>query len=282
MVFKVARAELHNFEEPIISGNKGSGTVFFSGCTMRCAFCQNYEISRGKKGLRVTEDELLSLFFSLEEEGAHNINLVTPSHYAIPLVSVLERFKKRSTLPVVYNTNAYESVDNLKLLDGLIDIYLPDYKYVSEELAVNFSKAKGYGEKAFLAIQEMQRQQPLDVIENKIMKKGLIVRHLVLPSCTEDSKAVLDSLLKLSKKPLLSLMAQYFPTPEVVSHKTLGRKVSAREYQKVLDYANILGFDGFSQSPESATAEYTPEFDLSLLADRLNNIKEKENALKKS
>ncbi len=272
MIFKVARAELHHYEEPVISGVNGSGTIFFSGCTMRCAFCQNYEISRGKKGVKVTEEELLRLFFSLEEEGAHNINLVTPSHYALPLIPVLEEFKKRSTLPVLYNTNAYESVDNLKRLEGLIDIYLPDFKYVSDALSVEFSKAKGYGEKAYEAIKEMQRQIPENVIVDGLMKKGLIVRHLVLPSCTEDSKAVLDALASLPQKPLLSLMAQYFPTEEVKGHKILGRKTSKLEYAKVLDYANVLGFEGYSQSPESATKDYTPEFDLSLVEKRLNRI----------
>lgn len=269
MVFKVARAELHMWEEPIISGEKGSGTVFFSGCTMRCAFCQNYDISRGGKGLKVNEKELLKLFYSLEEEGAHNINLVTPSHYAIPLVPVLEEFKKHSSLPVVYNTNAYESVASLKSLEGLVDIYLPDLKYVSENLAIEFSKAKGYFDKALPAILEMQRQQPQNIIKDGIMQKGLIVRHLVLPSCTEDSKAVLDALATLPTKPTISLMAQYFPTPSVLNHPILGRKISKREYEKVSDYADVLGFDGYVQSTESATMDYTPEFDLSLLEKRL-------------
>lgn len=269
MIFKVARAELHMWEEPVISGKNGSGTVFFSGCTMRCAFCQNFDISRGGKGLKINEGDLLRLFYSLEEDGAHNINLVTPSHYAIPLIPVLEEFKKHSSLPVVYNTNAYESVDNLKSLEGLVDIYLPDLKYVSDTLAMEYSKTKGYFEKAFLAISEMQRQQPNNVIVNGIMQKGLIVRHLILPSSSDDSKAVLDALATLPTKPLISLMAQYFPTPDVINHPVLGRKISKREYEKVSDYADVLGFDGYSQSTESATMDYTPEFDLSLLEKRL-------------
>ncbi len=271
MIFKVARAELHNWEEPIISGNRGSGTVFFCGCTMKCLFCQNYEISRGtKKGVSVTEEELLRLFLSLEKEGAHNINLVTPSHYAKPLRSVLEKFKKISDLPVVYNTNAYESVENLKGLEGLVDIYLPDLKYVSSELSAQYSGRADYFEKAMPAICEMQRQQPNDIIKNGVMQKGMIVRYLLLPNATEDGKAVLDALCTLPKKPLVSIMSQYFPTEAVQNHPILGRKISIREYEKVTNYADALGFDGYIQDPTSATMDYTPSFDLDLVKKRLN------------
>ena len=275
MIFKVARCELHSWEEPVISGTKGSGTVFFCGCSMRCVFCQNYNISRSaNSGLSITEDELLQLFFSLEQEGAHNINLVTPSHYAKPLKRVLEKFKKASTLPIVYNTNAYESVENLKLLDGLVDIYLPDLKYVSSKLSLDFSARADYFEKAYPAILEMQRQQPRNIIENGIMQKGLIVRHLVLPNCTEDSKEVLDALSRMPKKPLVSIMSQYFPTEPVMNHPVLNRKISIREYEKVTDYASVLGFDGFTQDLKSATVAYTPSFDLSILKSRLKRIKD--------
>ena len=274
MIFKVARAELHNWEEPVISGEKGSGTVFFCGCSMRCVFCQNYNISRStQNGLSLTDKELLNVFCSLEQEGALNINLVTPSHYAKPLRNVLLKFKKISNLPIVYNTNAYESVENLKLLDGLVDIYLPDLKYVSSELSFSFSGRKDYFEKAYPAILEMQRQQPENIIEDGIMKKGVIVRHLVLPNCTDDSKEVLDALCRMPQKPLVSIMSQYFPTESVQNHPTLNRKISIREYEKVTDYANVLGFDGFTQDLKSATMDYTPSFDLSILEKRLNGIK---------
>lgn len=272
MIFKVARAELHNWEEPVISGEKGSGTVFFCGCSMKCLFCQNYNISRNiNSGLSVTEDKLIDVFLSLERDGAHNINLVTPSHYAKPLARALEKFKKISSLPVVYNTNAYESVENLKMLEGLVDIYLPDLKYVSSKLSFEFSGRADYFEKAMPAIFEMQRQQPNDIIVNGVMQKGMIVRHLVLPNCTDDSKDVLDALNALPKKPLVSVMSQYFPTESVQNHPTLNRKISIREYEKVTDYASILGFDGFTQDLSSATIAYTPDFDLSLLERRINN-----------
>ena len=270
MNFKIARCELHHWEEPVISGTRGSGTVFFCGCTMKCKFCQNYQISRKfDTGLEFSEDELISLFLSLEEDGAHNINLVTPAQYARSLAPVLEKFKKISSIPVVYNTNAYESVENLKKLDGLVEIYLPDLKYSEDKYSIEFSSAPRYFEIASNAIEEMRRQQPKDIYESDLMKKGMIVRHLVLPTLTEDSKKVLDYLSTLKPKPILSLMSQYFPTDEVKDHPILGRKITKREYDIVLDYADILGFDGFTQDPSSATEDYVPEFDLELLKKRL-------------
>lgn len=269
MNFKVARAELHNWEEPVISGDKGSGTVFFSGCTMKCEFCQNYEISHGNKGLIVTEDELLNLFFKLEDEGAHNINLVTPSPFAKKLPFVLEKFKARSSLPIVYNTSSYEPVDIIKNLDGLVDIYLPDLKYFSDAYAVEFSHSPRYFEVASQAILEMRRQRPKEIFQDNLLKEGVIVRHLVLPSLSEDSKKVLDFLSTIPQKPLISLMAQYFPTPRVNSHPVLGRRITIDEYESVLDYADELGFDGFMQDAESATEDYVPSFDLSLLKQKL-------------
>lgn len=273
MNFKVARAELHHWEEPVVSGEKGSGTIFFCGCTMQCKFCQNYEISSGKGGLDITDKELLSLFLSLEQEGAHNINLVTPTPYARSLVPVLEEFKKRSSLPVVYNTNSYERVENLVKLDGLIDVYLPDLKYKSDTYAVEFSNAPRYFEIATKAISEMLRQQPQNIVENGLIKKGVIIRHLVLPTLVEDSKEVLDYLARFDKKPLISLMAQYFPTENVKDHPILSRRISQEEYDRVLDYADVLGFtEGFIQDPTSATEDYVPSFDLNLLKKRLGKM----------
>lgn len=268
--FLVARAELHNWEEPVISGTNGSGTVFFCGCTMRCKFCQNYEISSGKNGLLLDENDLLSIFFSLEEQGAHNINLVTPTPFTRKLIPVLEKFKSRSSLPIVYNTNAYENIDLIKRLDGLVDIYLPDLKYHDDKYAIEFSNAPHYFDIASKVITEMYRQKPKNIYENDLMKEGLIVRHLVLPTLTEDSKEVLDFLSHFPTKPTISLMAQYFPTEKVQNHPILGRKITKAEYDKVLDYAEILGFtDGFTQSPDSATVDYVPSFDLELLKKRL-------------
>ena len=274
MAFKIARAELHHWEEPIISGTNGSGTVFFSGCTMKCKFCQNYKISRDYHGVEVDDDQLLSLFLSLEEEGAHNINLVTPSPYISKLVPVLENFKKISDLPIVYNTNAYENHESLKRLSGLVDVYLPDLKYYSDNLAIEYSSAPKYFEIATKNIEEMLRQQKENIIVDGIMKKGVLVRHLVLPCHTADSIAVLDYLSTLNPRPMISVMAQYFPTPEVLSHPVLGRRITKREYDEVLQYLEYLGVeDGFVQDAESATEDYVPDFDLRLVEKRLEKHK---------
>lgn len=274
MAFKISRCELHHWEEPVISGSKGSGTVFFSGCTMKCIYCQNYAISRSFEGIEVDENQLLSLFLSLEEEGAHNINLVTPSPYAQKLIPVLEKFKSLSSLPVVYNTSAYENYETLCSLDGLIDVYLPDLKYHSEELAVQYSNAPRYFETASRNIEEMIRQQPKIIAEDGLMKKGVLVRHLVLPSHFADSLAVLDYISTLNPRPLVSIMAQYFPTPNVLSHPVLSKRVTYKEYKTVLDYVEYLGItDGFIQDAESATEEYVPDFDLALVNKRLENCK---------
>lgn len=274
MAFKVSRCELHHWEEPVISGDKGSGTVFFCGCTMKCLFCQNYAVSRSYDGVEVNEEQLLSLFLSLEDEGAHNINLVTPSPYTQKLIPVLEKFKSLSSLPVVYNTSAYENYETLRSLNGLIDVYLPDLKYHSEKLAVQYSNAPRYFEIASKNIEEMLRQQGKVVLKDGLMKKGVLVRHLVLPTHYADSFAVLDYLSTLNPRPMVSVMAQYFPTPTVLSHPVLGKRVTEEEYEKVLDYLEYLGItDGFIQEAESATEEYVPDFDLSLVEKRLAKCK---------
>ena len=275
MAFRVARCELHHWEEPIISGSRGSGTVFFAGCTMKCKFCQNYQISRSHDtGILVDDEQLLSLFSSLEEEGAHNINLVTPSSWAKRLIPVLEKFKKISSLPIVYNTNAYENYDTLLSLDGLVDIYLPDLKYCDNDLAIAYSNAPRYFDIATKNIQEMIRQQPSNIIVDGIMQKGVLVRHLVLPTNSSDSIAVLDYLSTITPTPMVSIMAQYFPTNEVLSHPVLSKRVNQDEYERVLDYAEYIGLtDGFIQSPDSATEDYVPDFDYELVSKRLQNCK---------
>lgn len=276
MAFKVSRCELHHWEEPIISGKNGSGTVFFCGCTMKCLFCQNYAISRSYDGVDVNEGQLLNLFLSLEDEGAHNINLVTPSPYSKKLIPVLEKFKSLSNLPVIYNTSSYENYDTLRALDGLVDVYLPDLKYYSETLSIEYSNAPRYFETASRNIEEMVRQQPKPLIEDGLMKKGVLVRHLVLPTHYADSLAVLDYISTLSPRPLVSIMAQYFPTPAVLSHPVLGKHVSREEYNIVLDYLEYLGItEGFIQDAESATEEYVPEFDFSLVEKRLQKCKKR-------
>ena len=274
MAFHVARCELHHWEEPIISGTRGSGTVFFCGCTMKCKFCQNYKISRSYEGVEVNEDELISLFLSLEEEGAHNINLVTPSPYVSKLPKVLERFKRVSRLPIVYNTNAYENHQSLKDLSGLVDVYLPDLKYFSDTLAREYSDSPRYFEIASKNIEEMLSQRPKNVIVDGLIKEGVVVRHLVLPTHFSDSINVVDYLSTLNPRPIVSIMAQYFPTSEVLSHPVLGKRVTIDEYDKVLDYLQYVGItDGFMQDPTSATEDYVPDFDLELLKIRLEKSK---------
>ena len=262
--YVVARAALHMYEEPPISGERGSGTVFFSGCNLGCVYCQNRDISRGGLGELVDEGRLEKMIFELEERGAHNINLVTPSHYFHRLAPFLERIKPRLTVPVVCNCGGYESVEALKRLCGLVDVYLPDFKYFSSELSARYSRASDYFSVASAAISEMHRQQPKLIYgDDGMLKKGLVVRHLVLPGCRKDSLRVLEELAKIVPKDsvLLSLMSQY--TPDFVDsekYPELGRRVTTFEYESVKNKALELGFDGFFQSRASASAEYTPDF----------------------
>lgn len=259
--FKVARASLHYWEEPCISGKNGSGTVFFSGCNLGCVFCQNNEISHGCKGLEITDNHLIKIFESLIEQGANNINLVNPSHYVLQLKRVLKSWK--SPVPIVYNTSAFDSVDSLKELDGLVDIYLPDFKYLRPDKAQKYSKAKEYPTVAIKALDEMRRQVPNDVFDdNAIMQKGMIIRHLILPANTNSSIEVLDYLAEHFKDTYISLMAQYTPCGDLNSYKEINRKITKREYDKVLNHALNLGFDKiFVQELESASEEFIPDFD---------------------
>lgn len=259
--FKVARASLHYWEEPCISGKNGSGTIFFSGCNLGCVFCQNNEISHGCKGLEITDNHLIKIFESLIEQGANNINLVNPSHYVLQLKRVLKSWK--SPVPIVYNTSAFDSVDNLKELDGLVDIYLPDFKYLRPDKAQKYSKAQEYPTVAIKALDEMRRQVPNDVFDdNAIMQKGMIIRHLILPANTNSSIEVLDYLAEHFKDTYISLMAQYTPCGDLNSYKEINRKITKREYDKVLNHALNLGFDKiFVQELESASEEFIPDFD---------------------
>lgn len=275
MKFKVARAGIHLFEEPIISGDKGSGTIFFSGCTMRCVYCQNYEISHKGKGLLIDDDQLIALMLDLQEQGVHNINLVTPSHYAKQLAKLLPKIKgKQLTIPIVYNTSSYEKVETLQLLDGLIDIYLPDLKYCDENISIKYSNAPNYYVIATAAIAEMRRQQPNDVIIDDIMRKGVIVRHLALPGLTEDSKKVLDHLAQLDISLYISIMGQYFPTQNVSDIKELNRRLRKREYNDLIEYFHNVGLcNGFLQDLSSAIEDYVPDFDLEILKAKINSLK---------
>ena len=262
--FKIARAARHAWEEPPISGTRGSGTIFFGGCNLRCVFCQNHALSHEALGKETTDDELIDLMLRLRDEGAHNINLVTPTHYSISLRRVLERVKPTLGIPVVWNSGGYEDPRILRTLAGLVDIYLPDVKYFSSELSLAYSAAPDYYPVALSALEEMLHQQPKPVFDSQgMLLRGTVVRHLVLPSARRDSIALLEALARDvgTDRFLLSLMSQYTPDFAMsCPHKALHRKLTEFEYQSVLKKAHELGFDGFSQSRDSATAAFTPSF----------------------
>lgn len=257
--FRVARAALHFWEEPCISGKEGSGTVFFSGCNLKCVFCQNNEISAENKGVEISDDKLISIFENLISQGANNINLVNPTHYAKRLAKVLGRWK--SPVPIVYNSSGYEEVETLKALDGLIDIYLPDLKYIRVEKAMRYSKAADYFEKASAALLEMRRQVE-DKFDGDIMKSGMIIRHLILPQNTNSSIAVLDFIKSNFPDTFVSLMAQYTPCGDLSEFPEINRKITKREYEKVVNYAFDNSFDKlFIQELSSADKSFIPKFD---------------------
>lgn len=265
--YKLARASLHFWEEPCISGKSGSGAVFFSGCNLGCVFCQNYEISHKCKGVEVSEERLIRIFEHLVDEGANNINLVNPTHYAVQLAHTLKKYKP--PVPVVYNTSGYESVDTLKLLDGLVDIYLPDFKYIRNDKALRYSRAEDYPQFAMPALTEMKRQVGNDVFdENGIMKRGMIIRHLVLPGNTNSAIQALDYLAENFGDTYISVMAQYVPCTDLSEYKEINRKITKREYDKVVNHILDLGLEKvFLQKLESATEDYIPDFDLSGVVD---------------
>ena len=261
--FVVARAALHQWEEPCISGQHGSGTVFFSGCSLRCVYCQNQQISLGRYGALVTEENLLRMFDRLIEQGAHNLNLVNPTHYAPMLAKALKKYC--SPVPVIYNSGGYERVEMLKALEGLVDIYLPDLKYVDSAVSLRYSGAADYFDYASKAILEMSRQVGEGTFdENGVMKKGLIVRHLILPRNTAQSiKALTWIRENLPEETLVSLMCQYTPCGELENFPELQRRLTRREYEKVVDQMLELGLTGgYLQELSSAKEEYIPPFDL--------------------
>ncbi len=263
--FRVARAAKHMWEEPSISGTHGSGTIFFSGCNLRCVFCQNRVISHERLGHELSDAQLIDLMLRLQDAEVHNINLVTPTQYALRLTNVLQKVKPRLRIPVVYNCGGYESTETLRRLEGLIDIYLPDVKYFSTELSLRYSAAEDYFSVARRALAEMLRQQPQPRFDaDGMMVGGVMARHLVLPSHRADSIALLDVLAKEfgTKTFLLSLMSQY--TPQFAKDSpfsNLHRRVTTFEYQAVADHAASLGFDGYFQARSSASAAYTPDFE---------------------
>lgn len=263
---KAARAALHHWEEPCISGTRGSGAVFFSGCTLKCCFCQNYTISQEHLGKEITSKRLGEIFLSLQEQGAHNINLVTATQYLPLILPALDIVKEQLYIPVIYNCGGYEKKETLALLKDYIDIYLPDLKYYSSVLSKRYSKAENYFEVASSAILSMIEQTGgLEYDQNGILQKGVIIRHMVLPGCKEDSIQLLhwmkDTLPERSY--LLSLLSQYTPFYKSCDYPEINRRITTYEYNKVLDTAITLGLtDGFMQEKSSAKEEYTPPFDL--------------------
>ena len=270
---KVARASLHMWEEPCLSGKNGSGTVFFSGCSLKCVYCQNRNIAVENLGMEVNIEQLSEVFLILQEKNANNINLVTPTHYIHQIVKALELAKNKGlSIPVVYNTGGYEKVENLKLLDGLIDIYLPDLKYKSEDLAIKYSNAPGYFEIADKAIEEMVRQVKNTIFADDIMKKGVIVRHMILPGNTKDSKDIIYHLYnKYGNRIFISIMSQYTPFGNLDNYLEINRKITKREYDKVVDFAIQLGVENaFIQYGEVADESFIPDF---MQAEILNELK---------
>lgn len=310
---KVARAALHMWEEPCISGENGSGTVFFSGCQLKCIYCQNHNIAIGKSGKAITIDRLADIFIELQEKGANNINLVTPTHYVPQIIKALDLSRKRGlNLPVVYNTSSYEHVETLKMLEGYVDVYLPDFKYKNKQIALQYSNAQDYFEVAAHAIEEMYRQvgrpvfnhynnsidnqsmnnqsmnnqkiinqstyhQNIDGyefmknkdkiiyknLEDGIMTKGLIVRHLILPGELQDSKDIIMYLYKTyGDNIMISLMNQYTPLKHVEKNHKLSRKITEEEYEELINFAIDLGVEnGFVQEGETASESFIPDFD---------------------
>jgi putative pyruvate formate lyase activating enzyme len=262
----VARAALHPWEEECISGENGSGTVFFSGCNMGCIFCQNYNISRAKSGKAITVERLSEIFLELQGQRANNINLVTPTHYVPQIIEALDLAKKAGLcLPVVYNSSGYEKVETLRLLRGYVDIYLPDFKYMDERLAGAYSRAPDYPAYAKQALEEMVSQTGEFRMDEGagLLKSGVVVRHLALPGHVRDSKEVIRYLHETyGNRILLSIMNQYTPMPQVKDHTLLGRKLTKREYGKVVDYALGIGVEcGYIQEGEAAKQSFIPEFD---------------------
>ena len=261
---RVARAALHFWEEPCISGEEGSGAVFFTGCNLRCVFCQNFQIARAEQGKEITVERLSEIFLELQEQKANNINLVTATHYVPQVVEALKIAKEKGLhIPVVYNCGGYETVETLKLLEGLVDIYLPDFKYVDHDRAKRYSRAEDYPEAAKKALAEMVRQQPeAEFDERGIMKKGVIVRHLMLPGGIKDSKAVVKYLYETyGNQIFISLMNQYTPLPHVADYPEIDRKLKKFEYDRLVDYAISLGVEnGFIQEGETAEESFIPAF----------------------
>lgn len=261
---KIALYSTHNFEEPCISGKKGSGTVFFSNCNMNCVFCQNYEISQQGKGKEITIEELAEIFIKQQEKDVENINLVTPTSYVPQIIEAIKIARNKGLkLPIVYNTNGYEKVETLEMLEGYVDIYLPDFKYSDNKLAKRLSKVDNYFEIATRALKEMYRQTGKAVFDDRgIMQKGMIIRHLVLPNHILNSRKVLKWINENMHDVYVSVMAQYFPTYKAKDIEDINRKLSKEEYEQIENYLYRLDLEnGYIQELGEHEEEYVPKWD---------------------
>lgn len=254
---KIAHYELFKFEEPCISVGKGSGAIFFSGCNLNCVFCQNYDISTCGKGKEFSILEFIDIIKELENAGAENINLVSPMHYALQIIEALKIYKPK--VPVIYNTNAYEKVEVIKALANYVDVFLPDFKYVSGNLSKRFSNAEDYFDVALSAIKTMRKLKQDKYMGDKIVE-GVIIRHMILPLCADDSIAVLKNIKQNFPTTKVSLLAQYTPYGKACEIKQIARKITKREYNRVLEQYINLGLDGYVQDLSSATCDYIPKF----------------------
>jgi putative pyruvate formate lyase activating enzyme len=261
--FKINLWQSHLGEEPFLSGRHGSGTIFFSHCNLRCVFCQNHQISQEQLGDLYTEKEVIEIFYYLKNLGAHNINLVSPTPYLPQLIPLLKKIKQEKfPLPIIWNSNGYEESEPLKLLDGLVDIYLPDFKYSDDSLATQYSGAPNYFRTAQKAILEMRTQRPRNIFKKKIMEKGIVIRHLILPGQLKNSKKILAWLRNnLGTDIYLSLMSQYLPLYQAAAHPEINRKLSSTEYQEICDEACRLNFKNvFTQDLNSSSPDLIPKF----------------------
>ena len=261
---KIALYSTHNFEEPCISGEKGSGTIFFSNCNLNCIFCQNYEISQLGKGKEITINELAKIFLSEQDKNVHNINLVTPTSYAYQIIEAIKIARNNGLkIPIIYNTNGYESIETINDLNGYVDIFLPDLKYSDDSLALKYSNAKNYFAIATEAIKQMLDQVGVPKFDsNGLIKRGVIIRHLVLPNHIENSKKVLNWIKNnLPNDVYVSIMAQYFPTYKAKDTKNLGRKLTKKEWKEIEDYVYEIGIEnGYIQELGEHEEEYVPKF----------------------
>lgn len=263
---KIALASVHYYEEPCISGENGSGTIFFSGCNLNCKFCQNYEISQLGKGIEITIEELSDIFIKQQNKGVNNINLVTPTMYVYQIIEAIKIARKKGLdIPIIYNSNGYENIETIKKLNGYIDVYLPDLKYYDDEIAYKYSGINNYFENAKLAILEMQKQVGGPKLnENGIIQKGLIIRHLVLPNNIENSEKILRWIKSnINEEVYISIMAQYFPSYKAKQMNDINRKLSEEEYAKIEDLVYELDIkNGYMQELGEHEEEYVPDFNL--------------------